>query len=149
MKIYLDSGHRNNEYDYGAVYNSYKEAALAVLIANELKPKLENLGVTVYMSRTSDADIISLDERTKQANALNVDLFLSIHLNAFNGSASGTLSLYYNDPTLAKLITNCISNNTGAINRGATQRQDLHVLRESNMEAVLTETVFIDCLDDV
>lgn len=45
-------------------------------------------GLQIKMSRTADITR-SLKERTDDANAWGADYFLSIHVNAFNGSAHG------------------------------------------------------------
>ncbi len=144
MQVYIDAGHRNNAWDYGATSNGYKESELALMVSQEIKTKLQNLGITVHMSRETENDIKSLSERSTEANNLGVDLFLSVHLNAFNGVANGIEVLYYDDPALAALMVNNMCDLTGAVNRGAKQRQDLWVLKATTMEAVLVELGFID-----
>ncbi len=73
-----------------------------------LRDKLEAKGATVFMSRTlnRDEDDRSLTEIAEEANANNVDAFLSIHSNAI-GSNTGTnypLLLFHgtdSEPTVA------------------------------------------------
>ncbi|OOB77419.1 MAG: hypothetical protein BEN18_10230 [Epulopiscium sp. Nuni2H_MBin001] len=154
MKIYIDAGHRNSTWDRGAVSSDGQyESPIALDYAIELESALKALGVTTYMSRNSEDDIITLQERTNRANALGADLYISIHVNAageaYKGKADGVEVLYYTDATLSQLICNAICDATGATNRGAKQRQDLHVLRCSNMQAILIEVGFIDNLAEL
>ncbi|OON96020.1 MAG: hypothetical protein ATN36_06655 [Epulopiscium sp. Nele67-Bin005] len=150
MKIYIDAGHRNNQNDFGAVGNGYKESALALTVSDELKTKLENLGITCYMSRNSEAEYLSLQERTNKANSLGVDLYLCVHINAATATtANGFECLYKHNATLSNLICDNVCNSTGQRNRGAKQRTDLHVLNSSKMEAVLLEMCFISNVDDL
>lgn len=144
MKVFIDAGHRNNQNDFGASGNGFKESALALSISKKLKDALEKHKVIVYMSRESENNIISLEQRTSKANNLNVDLYVSIHCNAYNGQAHGVEVLYYADDTLSKDMCNRMCNLTGARNRGAKSRKDLHVLKATRMDAVLVECGFID-----
>jgi N-acetylmuramoyl-L-alanine amidase len=58
------------------------EKDITLIIARALKENLEaKLGCQVILTRTSD-QYVSLDERTRIANAAKADLFLSIHANA-------------------------------------------------------------------
>lgn len=144
MKILIDAGHRNNSNDFGASGNGLRESALALAISQKLKAELEKHGIIVFMSRESESDVISLEHRTTKANNLKVDLYVSVHINAFNGQAAGIECLYYADDALAKDMTNRMCKLTNARSRGAKQRKDLHVLRETKMDAVLVECGFID-----
>lgn len=144
MKIMIDAGHRNNQNDYGASGNGFKESSLALSISKKLQAELNKHQVIVYMSRESENNIISLEQRTSKANNLNVCLYVSIHCNAYNGQAHGIEALYYSDDSLAKDICNRMSKLTNARNRGAKQRKDLHVLKATKMDAVLVECGFID-----
>lgn len=144
MKIMIDAGHRNNQNDYGASGNGFKESSLALSISKKLKAELNKHQVIVYMSRETEENIISLEQRTSKANNLNVDLYVSIHCNAYNGQAHGVEVLYYADDTLSKDMCNRMCNLTGARNRGAKSRKDLHVLKATKMDAVLVECGFID-----
>ncbi|OON99127.1 MAG: hypothetical protein ATN35_02130 [Epulopiscium sp. Nele67-Bin004] len=153
MKIYIDAGHRNSTWDRGAVSNGKYESPIALDYAKELENQLKVQGITTYMSRNTEDDIITLQERTNKANALGVDLYVSIHVNAageaYKGIANGVEVLYYTDATLPTNICNAICTATGATNRGAKQRKDLHVLRCSTMQAILIEVGFIDNANEI
>lgn len=144
MKVFIDAGHRNNSLDYGACSNGKKESALAISICHKIKGALEKYNIICYMSRVSEQDVISLTQRTIKANNLKVDLFLSIHINsASNVNATGVEVLYYSDFNLADNMAREVASCCHAINRGAKQRKDLHVLSASRMPALLVECGFI------
>lgn len=137
----IDPGHGGH--DPGAVGYGAKESVLAIQIAQKLKKKLDEHNIVTYLTRDTD-DFIELSTRAKKANALKCDLFLSIHINsAANQEASGVEALYYDKKDLASQMSASISDKTGSINRGAKERKDLCVLRETSMPAVLVECGFI------
>ena len=103
------------------------------------------------MSRTGDTTV-SLSQRSSLANSNNVDASISIHCNAFNGTAKGVETYSYgtgvNEIRLANCVHNSIiSNNLCTLNRGVKQ-ENLHMVREPQMAAILIETAFIDNSQD-
>lgn len=153
MKIYLDAGHRNSTYDFGATNGSIKESVLALSITKKLKEQLKILNHTVYETRTSEQQTISLPNRVKLANNIGeLDLFLSIHINsASNTSAQGVEVLHYEGTKgsqMAQKICNEICNLTGQKNRGAKVRNDLYVLKQTKSQALLVECGFISSPDE-
>src|SRR5690625_1916417 len=96
VKIFIDPGHGGQ--DPGASGHGLKEKNVVLEIALRVADVLTKnyLGVDVQLSRTADT-FIELEERASQANAWGADYFVSIHNNAFNGSAHGFESYIYND----------------------------------------------------
>ena len=100
---------------------------------------------------------LTLKQRTDQANQWGADAFLSVHINsATDQSARGFETYIY--PTagaetiafqnvMHQEITKQISNYLGFNDRGK-KRSNFHVLRESNMKALLTENLFISNIAD-
>ncbi|MDQ0229338.1 N-acetylmuramoyl-L-alanine amidase family protein [Metabacillus malikii] len=153
MKLYLDPGHGGA--DSGAVGNGIKEKDIALDIALNIRTILTNEyeNIEVKMSRANDATK-SLSARTSEANSWGADFFLSIHCNAANGSARGYEDFIYtslsDSSTTAKyrdLIHEEIVKVNSLQNRGK-KKADFHVLRASNMPAILTENGFIDNSQD-
>ena len=143
MKILLDSGHRNNQYDFGATGNGLKESELALSICKKLKESLKQQGITVYMTRDTEADIISIDARYRKARELRVDLLLSVHINSANNTtAEGIEVLYKSQNKLAETVCNSMCSKTGAVSRGIKYRDDLGVLNGYD-KAILVECGFI------
>ena len=98
--IMLDAGHGGN--DPGAIgaaivgsKNVY-EATINLALANKIKAKLEALGATVIMTRTSATQTISLESRVAACRSKNPDIFVAVHCDASESqSPSGTTAYYY------------------------------------------------------
>ncbi|HVI20644.1 MAG TPA: N-acetylmuramoyl-L-alanine amidase [Bacillus sp. (in: firmicutes)] len=149
VKVYIDPGHGGS--DPGAVGNGIEEKSITLQIAIQIRDILlaEYENISVQMSRTGD-QTVSLDARTNGANNWNADLFLSVHINS--GGGSGFESFVYpgvGRPTVTyqELIHQKVLKQVQFNNRGLKQ-SSFHVLRESNMDAILTENGFIDHSED-
>lgn len=152
MKLYLDPGHGGS--DSGAAANGLLEKNLNLAIALKIRDGLKDYeDVQIRMSRTTDK-FLSLQQRTDDANNWEADYFLSIHINAHNGTAHGYEDFIYNqlsDSSETAKIRNTIHaeiiKEVDFYNRGK-KKANFHVLRESNMPAMLTESGFIDNKED-
>ncbi|MCM2589039.1 N-acetylmuramoyl-L-alanine amidase [Rossellomorea marisflavi] len=151
--IMIDPGHGGS--DPGASYKGHEEKYYNLLIALGLRDfLLKHYQVNVIMTRESDREL-SLEERSRLANARGVDFFLSIHHNA--GGGTGFESYIYdgkvsNDmvslqATIHNEIVSSISKYS-VVDRGK-KRANFHVLRETTMNALLVEILFIDRDTDV
>ncbi|MDQ1143231.1 N-acetylmuramoyl-L-alanine amidase [Bacillus sp. SORGH_AS 510] len=149
MKLYLDPGHGGN--DPGAQGNGLKEKDVTLDIALQIRTILTSdyENIEIKMSRTSDLTK-SLSQRTNEANAWGADFYLAIHINAFNGTAQGYEDYIYNglsdSSTTAKyrdIIHVEVIKLNQLVDRGK-KKANFHVLRESNMPAMLSENGFID-----
>ncbi|MCE4047718.1 MULTISPECIES: N-acetylmuramoyl-L-alanine amidase [Bacillaceae] len=152
-KIFIDPGHGGS--DPGAVGNGLQEKDLTLKIAKKIQALLKDYeDVEVKMSRTTDK-FLSLDQRTDAANSWNADFFLSVHINAGGGTGYedyryNTLAISSRTGKVHAAIHNAIMDELESYNvvdRG-TKASDLHVLRESDMAAILTESLFIDTRKD-
>ncbi len=153
MKLYLDPGHGGS--DPGAQGNGLREKDLTLDIALKLRSILENdyNNIEVRMSRTSDVTK-SLAQRTNEANSWGADFYLSIHINSDKGSASGYEDYIYislsNNSATARyrdiIHTEVVKLNK--LNNRGKKKADFHVLRESSMDAMLSENGFIDNAKD-
>ncbi|MBT2661961.1 N-acetylmuramoyl-L-alanine amidase [Bacillus sp. ISL-45] len=149
VKVFIDPGHGGT--DPGAVGNGLREKDLTLQIATRVKNILiqEYDNVSVLMSRTGD-QTVSLTERTNAANAWGANFLLSIHINA--GGGTGYEDFIY--PGVGTPTTTYQSNIHAAVlalvdfyDRGK-KTANFHMLRESNMPALLTENGFIDNSND-
>ena len=77
--------------------------------------------------------------------------FVSLHCNAFNGTARGTETLYrsYSGHHLAEFIQSQIIRSVNTIDRGIKERPGLYVLNGTMGTAVLVELAFIDNMEDL
>lgn len=145
FKLFLDPGHGGS--DSGAVGNGLKEKDLTLSISTKIFDILtsEYNDVAVRMSRTGDT-FPTLTQRTNDANTWGADFYLSVHMNS--GGGTGFESFVYLNAgvpttTYQSAIHEEIMKVIGLRDRGKKQ-SNLHVLRESNMPALLTENGFID-----
>ncbi|WP_223700663.1 N-acetylmuramoyl-L-alanine amidase [Sutcliffiella deserti] len=147
--LVLDPGHGGQ--DPGAVYQTMREKALNLEMARRVREFLEkNYEVRIVMTREGDTTV-SLEARTNLANSLKSDYYISIHYNAgggtgfesyrFNGAVSNQTNAY--QQTIHKEVASIISGKYKRRDRG-TKSANFHVLRETNMPAVLLEVLFID-----
>lgn len=153
-KVVVDPGHGAE--DPGAVDGLSKEELdeiyseeddLNWLIAKKLYDILSNRGYDLVLTRKKD-EFISLQERADMANQFEADIFVSIHNNAAaNTSAQGYEVLYWHTSNKGKLLAQDIYNTMAQeLNwegRGIVGRDNLHVLKETDMPAVLIECGFI------
>ncbi len=153
ITIMLDPGHPPGG-AIGPTGLTEREANLAEAMV--LRPKLEAAGATVLMTHTDlhgmvsdDNQLQELDARTKLAVHDNVDLYVSLHNNAFPDGTDPFLnygtSTYYFQPfsaTLAADLDQEISRVTGLPNLGSKVKS-LAVCRPTWMPCALTESVYM------
>lgn len=148
-KVMIDAGHGGK--DPGAVGNGLEEANVVLDISKRVKAYLEKnySDITVYMTRTTDK-FLELSERADLANSKKVDLFVSNHINA--GGGTGFESFIYNGGVGASTkkaqdyihdAMMAVCKKHGMKDRGQ-KTANFAVIRETSMEAVLVENLFID-----
>ena len=151
-KVVLDAGHGGT--DSGAVNTKYglTEKAQTLNVANRLKALLEGDGCTVYMTRTSNSQTLSNNDRYTYANTTGANILVSIHMNgSTNPSTDYTTTLFgkwRKDKTLANTVFSSLStlpaaNGTGLIATRTPYSFASGVLLKSNMPATIAEIVFI------
>lgn len=148
-KIYLDPGHGGK--DPGATANDIHEADIVLKIALRVRRILldEYSGVSVRLSRTTDV-FKTLSWRADDANAWGADYFISIHCNS--GGGNGFESYRYSGlDSITKLqrevhdavFARADRQASWLVDRGK-KSANFAVLRETAMQAVLTENLFVD-----
>jgi N-acetylmuramoyl-L-alanine amidase len=78
--VVVDPGHGGDQ-DGAQSPTGVKEKDVVLQIARRLRPRLEQLGARVVLTRTGDIGV-PLTTRAAVANGLKADLFVSIHLNS-------------------------------------------------------------------
>ncbi|WP_427036654.1 N-acetylmuramoyl-L-alanine amidase [Cytobacillus pseudoceanisediminis] len=155
MKIVLDAGHHLSTPGKRSP-DGMREFEFNSRVADVMKAELEKYeGVTAYFAHDSKRDV-PLKERTNRANALKADLFFSIHANANTGKMGdwGGIDsfIYTSNPKEARKLAEVVQRNliasTKLRNRGV-KMADFHVLRETNMTAILVEHGFMDSRTDL
>ncbi len=99
MKLAIDPGHglgnrKSGVYDPGAVAGGHAEATLALEWALTLKQLATDAGIPCWLTRTSRDYAAPLSSRVARAKANDCTRLISIHCNAYDGTARGTETLY-------------------------------------------------------
>lgn len=141
VKIVVDAGHGGH--DAGAVGARSREKDHALDISKRVYNKLQAMGATASMTRNNDS-FISLQGRVEFAHRQNADIFVSVHINSFKSTTSGTETYYYNGQSraLANEVHKELIKATGLPNRGVRSAR-FYVIRRTRMPSILTETAFI------
>lgn len=120
-------------------------------VVKYLAEELKRCGIKTTFSAPTDADT-SINARVKLANDLDVDLFLSVHANAFNGkwgNARGVETLSHpKRKEIAMVFQNALLLGTSQANRGWKDGSWLGIVSGTNMPAVLVEAGFMDNLEE-
>lgn len=145
-KIVIDPGHGGN--DAGAVYDGRREKDDALRLALAVGNKLEEHGEDISYTRVNDTDYTPY-ERARMANTAEADFFLSLHRNHVvnPNTVNGAEAYIYEDSgILSEAAQKMLQNleEAGLENRGILERQNLTVLKRTDMPAILLEVGFID-----
>ena len=155
--IAIDNGHglytlgkRTPKFPDGKVI---KEWEFNYPTAKKLGELLKYIGFNIMYVSDTEEDT-PLNVRTKKANDIKADLFVSIHFNAYQGvwGNHGGIETYHypnslKGKELADLIQEELIKETGLRNRGV-KSANFQVLRETNMVSVLAECGFMDNLEE-
>jgi N-acetylmuramoyl-L-alanine amidase len=148
MRIIIDAGHSlvtPGKRSPDETLREYQFNAACAALVTDMLMKYE--GVEVRNTHNADYDI-PLKDRTDAANAWPANLFVSIHANAFGDGTTWTAAsgietyVYITRPAAAVKLANAVQRHliaqTGRMDRGV-KAADYHVLRETNMSAILVE----------
>lgn len=152
--IIIDPGHGGT--DEGAKVSTFMEKKLTLMTSLLLKKHLEELGYRVTMTRSRDI-YIPLPRRVSIANKAKGSLFVSVHFNSSPSIEAKGIEIFYFDSKeqwrtrASKRLASCILyrmvDQTDAVSRG-TKQGNFHVIRETDMPAVLVEGGFITNRDE-
>ncbi|NEZ93036.1 N-acetylmuramoyl-L-alanine amidase [Clostridium botulinum] len=151
MKIGIDCGHTMSRADYGAV-GIKAESNLTREVGIKVISKLQALGHTVVKCYKDTCSSLndSLSYRTNTANNNNVDLYVSIHFNCYNGSAYGTEIFTYGGKSFteaSRVLNNICA--LGYTNRGLKDGSGLYVLKHTKAKSMLIECCLCDNASDM
>lgn len=150
VTVMLDAGHGG--VNPGAVYEGRQEKDDALALVLAIGPILQNNGIDVLYTRTTDVYQTPL-QKAELANEADVDYFVSIHRNSFpeDNVVSGVESLVYDLSGIKYEMAQNINaqlETVGFVNLGVRARPNLIVLRRTKMPAVLVEAGFINSNTD-
>ncbi|MBA3858795.1 MAG: hypothetical protein C0507_17970 [Cyanobacteria bacterium PR.3.49] len=148
LKICVDPGHGGSE--NGSIgCNGVKEKTVNLDISLKLKAALERAGAQVIMTRMTDGETVSLDERVNIAGRADADLLVSVHNNALPDGRDpwkehGTSTYWYQPQSteLARQLKDSVISAVDFPDIGC-RFQNLALCRPTAMPAVLVEVGFM------
>jgi N-acetylmuramoyl-L-alanine amidase len=152
-KIMWDPGHGGS--DSGAAANGLQEEHLTLKIVNYAVAYLSANFIDFEQRVTRGHEqTLPLSNRDDAADEWGANVFVSVHINA--GGGTGFESYVYTSPgPSASALQNILHGEVLAAMRQFSstadrgkKRANFAVLRETNMDAVLTENLFIDNAND-
>jgi len=90
--VFIDAGHGGK--DPGASHNGLVEQEVTLDVARRVGRLLQNRGIDVQYSREKNV-YFSLHDRTRMANKVKADLFVSIHVNASTDAQTAGFETFY------------------------------------------------------
>lgn len=151
--IFIDPGHGGK--DDGASFGSVVEDSINLKISGYLLEELLSVGANVLISRAGDYDLSSMYSKNKKREDLNKrvnyinysrpDLFVSIHLNAFNSQNVSGAQTFYQNNDQSKKLAGIIQNlfNLQSSKSKKTKLGDYYILNNTRYTGVLIECGFI------
>ena len=144
--VVIDAGHGGS--NPGAVYNGRQEKDDVLALALAVGQILEENGVNVYYTRTTDV-YESPYQKAMEGNAVGADYFVSIHRNSspYPNQYTGVETLVYNGYGEAARLARNINEQLARVgyeNQGVNEQTNLVVLNRTEMPAVLVEAGFIN-----
>jgi N-acetylmuramoyl-L-alanine amidase len=152
MKIAIDLGHGVPNIDTGAE-GLVSEDLEVRMIAPYLVDRLKSYGyeIKVIDNIKAHSETESLQKRCDISNEWNADLFVSMHLNAFQATskAMGCEVVAWSDKgaLVAEIVEQYIA--ALAFKSRGVKKDSLHVLRKTDAVAILIESFFVDSVADV
>lgn len=153
--IYIDPGHGGK--DPGTNYKNIYEKNINLSVSKKLEDILVKKGAIVYMTRYGDYDLAApktgarkysdLIERVKLINYVKPDLYLSIHVNAYQSSKWQGATVYYDDINdknieLAQIMQDSFKENLGS-SRNFMEIYNIFINRRVKTPGLLIEVGFM------
>lgn len=150
--VVLDPGHGGT--DSGAVnkVHDLTEKAETLKVAHELKALLVEDGYSVCMTRTTNEETLSNNDRYAYANATGAEVLVSVHMNGSTNAATDYTTTLFGkwrkDKAFAQTVFKSLSTLPAASGTGTIATKTPYsfasgVLLKSTMPATIVETVFI------
>lgn len=149
MKIGLRGGHSKKAQGAVGIVNEYEQMQKFYTYVSKL---LTEYGHTVVNCNSNGAtSSAELSEGVKKANDANVDLFISLHMNAYDGKANGTECIVYSENSKSYSYAKRICENfksLGFKNRGV-KINSLYEMRNIKAPNIIFEICFCDSKTDI
>ncbi|PTL22979.1 hypothetical protein DA802_10240 [Shouchella clausii] len=139
-RVVIDPGHGGR--DPGARGNGLIEKNITLLFAKQIKKSLQENGIEVYLTRSSD-EYVYLQERANIADSFQADLFLSIHANGHENSLIRGMEIHsFALNNIALKLENQFRDLPNAVYRGHYE-SNFYVLRNTSTPSLLIELGYV------
>lgn len=135
--VCIDAGHGGK--DPGNLEGKHVEKVYTLSLAYELKRQLENAGLNVFLTRSSDT-FIDLLERPQIAKTKGADLFVSIHFNSSDARSVKGVETYCMTPAGAE-STNVRGNNSNKSSMHGNKNDAKNMLLAWNIQKYLVKSM--------
>ena len=150
MKIGLRAGHSDNCVGAIGIVDEHEQMKLYY---EAIKSVLEQYGYTVIDCNSNGSTPgAELSEGANKANSNNVDLFVSLHMNASNGQGHGIEAFVSSTSSGAYSYANNLCINFSALgftNRGAKTSTTLYEMKHVEAPNIIFEICFCDNQTDI
>ncbi|WP_443660581.1 N-acetylmuramoyl-L-alanine amidase [Clostridium algidicarnis] len=145
----LRGGH--SPYCVGAIGHLHEQQQM-LNYYHAIKEVWEGYGHTIVdCNSNASSEGGELSEGASRANSTNIDLFVSLHMNSFNGNAYGTEAWTYGSGSRANPYAQNLVNNfkeLGFTNRGVKYNKNYYEMQNINAPNIIFETCFCDNVSD-
>lgn len=144
LSVCIDAGHGGS--DPGSVNQEFRESELNLDVAQKLEALLEANGFKTHMTRNSDAETLSNNDRYSFCNATDASSLISIHHNgSTNSGIDYSLGLYHQGSSrnLATLVGEAVASEFNQLDSFRVDRFPSGILIKSDMPSMMSEGYFL------
>lgn len=149
MKIGLRIGHSPNCTGASGIVIEYEQMEKYFEVVKNVFEKYNHTVIDCNSNGGTPSE--ELSEGANKCNSANCDLFISLHMNCFNGSAHGTEVLVSSESSSAYPYAQRLVNNfaeLGFTNRGV-KFERLYEMNHVNCGNIISEICFCDSQEDI
>lgn len=165
-KVGIDIGHGENTWETGGGKGVkvdgkvYEEHHFNSAVGMKVEDRLQELGIETYMAQKPFQNDVPLGTRTRNYNAKDMDIVVSIHANSATASAKGAGAFYWHTSSGSKRLAQLFMKHwlttvegvgqysTGAIASVPKTWTNFHMCRETAMPSILVECGFMTNAND-
>lgn len=149
MKIGLRGGHSRNCIGAVGIVNEYEQMQKFYKYVSQLLTEYGHMVVDCNSNAATQSE--ELTEGVKKANDANVDLFISLHMNSYDGNAQGTECYVFSAESPSYKYAKKICENFGALgfkNRGVKVKS-YYEMKNIKAPNIIFEICFCDSQEDI
>lgn len=117
LLVLLDPGHGGTNTGAPSIREDIFEKHVTLAVAGTLRAKLQAKGIEVRLTRTKD-EYLTLRQRGRMANAMDADLFVSVHANATENHSHSGYETFILTPEAVDVDSRALRHNSGRARPG-------------------------------